>query len=69
MRNARVHFLKPKGYNFWSHQKVCDALHYFWTIYLYELILNFMGQIVGTLMGTKCVPLVADMFCLLLTET
>ena len=25
-----------------------------------------MEQIVGTLVGTKCVPLVADMFCLLL---
>ena len=52
-----------RNYNFWSCQKVCEAL----TFLLDNIYIRFGSklyrQIVGIPMGTKCcVPLVADLF-------
>ena len=52
-----------KRYKLWSCQNVCEAL-----IYLLDNIYIRFGtklyrQIVGIPMSSKCVPLVADLFC------
>ena len=53
---------KPKKYNAWSCQNVCDAL----TFLLDNIFIRFgtklYRQVVGIPMGTKCGPLVADLF-------
>ena len=63
--NDRDAFFKSdavRNYNFCSCQKVCEAL-----TFLLDNIYNRFGsklyrQIVGIPMGTKCAPLVADLF-------
>ena len=51
-----------RNYSFWSRQKVCEAL----TFLLDNIYIRFGSkiyrQIVGIPMGTKCAPLVADLF-------
>ena len=61
-------FLLPKNikYDLWSCQKVTDAL-----IYLLDNIYIRFGskiyrQNVGIPMGTNCVPLVADLFIIII---
>ena len=50
------------NHNLWSCQKVCDALVYLLDNILLDLELNFDRQTIGIPMGTKCAPLVADLF-------
>ena len=61
-RNAFFTSEKPKKYNAWSCQNVCDAL----TFLLDNIFIRFgtklYRQVVGIPMGTNCAPLVADLF-------
>ena len=65
-RNAFVTSDAVRNYNLWSCQKVCEAL----TFLLDNIYIRFGSklyrQIVGIPMGTNCVPLVADLFFVLL---
>ena len=54
-RNAFFTSEKPKKYHAWSCQKVCDALTFCWTTFLFDLAPSIP-------MGTNCAPLVADLF-------
>ena len=51
-----------KRYKLWSSQKVCEALIYLLDNIYIRLGIKLYRQIVGILMGTYCVPLVADLF-------
>ena len=61
-RNAFFTSDAVRNYNLWSCQKVCEAL----TFLLDNIYIRFDSklyrQIVGIPMGTKCAPLVADLF-------
>ena len=61
-RNAFFTSEKPKKYQAWSCQNVCDAL----TFLLDNIFIRFgtklYRQVVGIPMGTNCAPLVADLF-------
>ena len=61
-RNAFFTSEKPKKYNAWSCQNVCDAL----TFLLDNIFIRFgtklYRQVVGIPMDTNCAPLVADLF-------
>ena len=61
-RNAFFTSDAVRNYNFWSCQKVCEAL----TFLLDNIYIRFSSklyrQIVGIPTGTNCVPLVADLF-------
>ena len=61
-KKAFVTSTDHRGYNFWSCQNVCDALSYL----LYNIYIRYGSklyrQMVGIPMGTKCAPLVADLF-------
>ena len=66
-RNAFFTLEKPKKYQAWSCQNVCEAL-----TFLLNNIFNRFGtklfrQVVGIPMGTNCAPLVAN-FCLFCFE-
>ena len=52
----------PKRLKLWSCQKFCDALHYLLDNMLIRFGSKLYTQMVGILMGTKCAPLVADLF-------
>ena len=52
----------PKRYKLWSCQKMCDALHYLLDNIFIRFGSKLYRQIVGIPMGTKCAPLVADLF-------
>ena len=57
---------KPKQYiiKLWSCQKMCDALHYLLDNILIRFGSKLYRQIVDIPIGTKCAPLVADLFLL-----
>ena len=61
-RNAFFTLEKPKKYNAWSCQNVCDAL----TFLLDNIFIRFgtklYWQVIGIPTGTNCAPLVADLF-------
>ena len=61
-RNAFFTSEKPKKYNAWSCQNVCDAL----TFLLDNICIRFgtelYRQVAGIPMGTNCAPLVAVLF-------
>ena len=61
-RNAFFTSEKPKKYNAWSCQNVCDAL----TFLLDNIFIRFgtklFRQVVGIPMGTNCAPMVANLF-------
>ena len=52
----------PKRYNFWSFQTGCDALYYLLDDIFTSLVIKLYRQNIGFTMGTKCAPLVADLF-------
>ena len=56
---------QPKQYKLWSCQKICDALHCLLDNIMIRFGSKLYKQIVGSPMGTKCAPLVADLilFC------
>ena len=49
-------------YTLWSFQNICDALSYLLDNIYIRFGTKLYRQIVGTPMGTKCAPLVADLF-------
>ena len=51
-----------RGYTLWSSQNVCDALSYLLDNIYIRFGNKLYRHIVGIPMGTKCVPLVADLF-------
>ena len=51
-----------RGYTLWSYQNVCDALSYLLDHIYIRFSNKLYRQIVGIPMGTKCAPLVADLF-------
>ena len=51
-----------RGYTLWSCQNVCDALSYLLDNIHIRFGNKLYRQIVGIPMGTKCAPLVADLF-------
>ena len=53
---------QPKRFKLWSCQKSCDALHYLLDNIFIRFGSKLYRQIVGILMGTKCAPLVEDLF-------
>ena len=60
-----MHFLlqkKPKKYNAWSCQNVCDALTFLADNIFIRFGTKLYRQVVGIPMGTNCAPLVADLF-------
>ena len=54
---TRINYCKPK-----SCQNICDALSYLLDNIYIRFGNKLYRQIVGNPMGTKCAPLVADMF-------
>ena len=52
----------PKRFKLWPCQKVCDALQYLLDSIFIRFGFKLYRQIVGIPMGTKCAPLVADLF-------
>ena len=58
------HLMQPEIYNLWSCQEMCEAL----TFLLDNIYIRFGSklyrQIVGIPMGSKCAPLVVDLFLL-----
>ena len=63
-KNAFFTSEQPKRYEFWSCQKMCDALHFILDIIFIRFGSKLYRQIVGIPMGTNCAPLVADLFML-----
>ena len=53
---------QPKRYKLWSCQKMFDALHYLLDNIFIRFGSKLYRQSVGIPMGTKCAPLVADLF-------
>ena len=51
-----------RGYTLWSCQNVCDALSYLLDKFYIRFGNKLQRQNVGIPMGTKCGPLVADVF-------
>ena len=47
---------------------MCDALHYLLDKVFIRFYSKLYRQIVGTPMGTNCAPLVADLFCFVMTD-
>ena len=68
-RNAFFTSVAVKKFNLWSYQKVCEALTFLSDIIYIRFGSKLYRQIVGISMGTKCVPLVADLFCSVMRET
>ena len=68
-KNAFFTFEQPERFKLWSCQKMCDALHYLLDNIFMRFGSKLHRQIVGIPMGTKCAPLVADLFCLVMRET
>ena len=61
-RNAFFTSDAVRNYNFWSCQKVCEALTFFLDNIYIRFGSKLYRQIVGIPMGTNCAPLVADLF-------
>ena len=61
-RNAFFTSEKPKKYNAWSCQNVCDALTFLFDNIFIRFGTKLYRQVVGIPMGTNCAPLVADLF-------
>ena len=61
-KNAFFTSEQPNRYKLWSCQKMCDALHYLLDNIFIRFGTKLYRQIVGIPMGTKCAPLVADLF-------
>ena len=58
-RNAFFTYDVVRNYNLWSCQKVCEAL----TVLLDNIYIRFGSKLYRHIpMGTKCAPLVADLF-------
>ena len=58
---SEMHFYSkknPKKYHAWSCQNVCDAL----TVLLDNIFIRFGTKLYRQVVGTKCAPLVADLF-------
>ena len=53
---------QPKRYKLRSCQKMCDALHNLLDNIFIRFGSKLYRQIVGVPIGTKCAPLVADLF-------
>ena len=53
---------QPKRYKLWSCQKMFDALHYLLDNIFIRFGSKLYRQSVGIPMGSKCAPLVADLF-------
>ena len=53
---------QPKRFKLWSCQKTCDALHYLLDSNFIRFGSKLYRRIVGIPMGTKCAPLVAELF-------
>ena len=51
-----------RNYNLWSCQKVSEALTFLLDNIYIRFVSKLYRQIVSILMGTKCAPLVADLF-------
>ena len=51
-----------RNYNFWSCQKVCEALAFLLDNIYIRFGSKLYRQIVGITMVTNCAPLVADLF-------
>ena len=68
-KNAFFTSEQPKRYKLWSCQKMCDALHYLLDNIFIRFGSKLYRRIVGIPMGTKCAPLVADLFCFVMRET
>ena len=51
-----------KNYTIWTCQKVCEALTFLLDNIYIRFGIKLFRHIVGIPMGTKCVPLVADLF-------
>ena len=51
-----------KNFNFWSGQKVCEALAFLLDNIYIRFYSQLYRQIVGIPMSTNCAPLVADLF-------
>ena len=60
---SAVHY---RRYHLWSCQNVCDALSFLLDNIYMRFCTKLYRQIVGIPMGTKCTPLVADFFFVLL---
>ena len=71
MRNKHFFFTfeQTKRFKFWSCQKDRDALHYLLDTIFIRFGSKLYRQIVGIPMGTKCAPLVADLFLFFMRET
>ena len=61
-KNAFFTSEQPKPYKLRSCQIMCDALHYLANNIFIRFGSKLYKQIVGIPMGTKCAPLVADLF-------
>ena len=55
---------QPKRYKLWSCPKMCDTLHYILDNIFIRFCSNLYSQIVSIPLGTNCVSLVADLFCI-----
>ena len=55
-------YKQPTQYKLWSCQKMCDALHYLLDNIFIRFGSKLYRPVVVILMGTICVPLVADLF-------
>ena len=65
------HLMQSKNDNLWSCQKVCEAFTCFFDNIYIRFGSKLYRQIVGITMGTNCAlpPLVADLFCPVMSET
>ena len=61
-KNALFTSEQPKLFKLWSHQKMCDALHYLLDNIFISFGSKLYRQVVGIPMGTNFAPLAADFF-------
>ena len=61
-KNAFFTSEQSKRFKLWSCQKMCDGLHHLFDNIFIRFGSKLYRKIVGIPMGTKCVPLVADLF-------
>ena len=61
-KNAFLNSEQPKRYKLWSCQKMYDALVYLVDNIFRKFCSKLYRQIVSIPMGTRCAPLVADLF-------
>ena len=59
---------QKKRFKLWSCQKVCDALVYLLDNTFIRFGTKLHRQIVGIPMGTYCVPLIADLFYIIMKK-